>query len=90
MGGLGRKKGWCFWGGRGGGWYPNAHYGQQSKIIENPNSVGIKSIIIELRKTSHELSKTVKQAKKVSQIGGDDNPLYSETKKVKIFWMKKM
>ena len=22
MGGLGRKRGWCFWG----GWYPNAHY----------------------------------------------------------------
>ena len=26
-GGLGRKRGGCFWGGGGGGgWYPNAHY----------------------------------------------------------------
>ena len=25
MGGLAKKRGWCFWGGRG-SWYPHAHY----------------------------------------------------------------
>ena len=41
---------------------------QQPNSIENPNIVDVKSSIIEHLKTSHELSKTIKQAEKVSQI----------------------
>ena len=41
---------------------------QQPNSIENPNIVDVKSSIIEHLKTSHKLSKTIKQAEKVSQI----------------------
>ena len=61
---------------------------QQPKTIENPNTVDIKSSIIERLKTSRRLSKTIKQAEKVPQIGVADNLLYSEVKKVKIFYQK--
>ena len=54
---------------------------RQPKIKGNSNIVDIKSTIIEHPKTSHKLSKTIKLAKKLPQIGGADNPLYSETKK---------
>ena len=37
----------------------------QLKTFENPNTVNIKSIIKEHRKTSHKLSKTIRQAEKV-------------------------
>ena len=58
---------------------------QQPNIIENPNIADLKSSVIEHSKTSHKLSKTRKQAEKVLSIGGADNPIYTETKKVKIF-----
>ena len=61
---------------------------QQPKTIENPNTVDIKSSIIERLKNSRRLSKTIKQAEKVPQIGVADNLLYSEVKKVKIFYQK--
>ena len=41
----------------------------QSKTFENPNVVGIKSIIIEHPKTSRKLSKTISQAEKVCPNG---------------------
>ena len=53
----------------------------QPKTFENPNIVDIKSIIIEHPKTSHKLSKTIRQAEKV----GSNSSLYSGTKKVKKF-----
>ena len=49
----------------------------QPKTFENPNIVDKKSIITEYPKTSHKLSKTMRQAKKV----GFKSPLYSDTKK---------
>ena len=55
---------------------------QQLKAIENPNNVDIKSIIIEHPKTSHKLSKTIRQTDKVSQVGfrkSSNNPLCSKT-----------
>ena len=61
-----------------------------AKSYKNPNIFGIKSAIIEHPKASHKLSKIIKQVKKVSQIGGADNHLHSETKKMKIFGRKKM
>ena len=53
----------------------------QPKIFENPNIFDIKSIIAEHPKTSHKLSKTIRQAEKV----GSKSSLYSDTKKVKTF-----
>ena len=52
--------------------------------MENPNILDCKSSIIEHPKTFNKLFKTIIQAQNISQIDGDDNPLYSETKKVKI------
>ena len=52
--------------------------------MENPKVVEIKSVFIEHPKTSHELSKTITQAKKVGAVKNSDCPLHSETKKVKI------
>ena len=57
---------------------------QQVKAIENPNIVDIKAVIIEHPKTSHKLSKTIRQAGNVSQEITDkssNSPLDSETKK---------
>ena len=42
---------------------------QQLKATENPNIVYIKSVIIEHPKTSHKLTPTIRQAKKVCQVG---------------------
>ena len=53
----------------------------QPKTFENPNVVDVKSVITENPKTSHKLSKTIRQANKV----GSNSPLYSDTKKVKNF-----
>ena len=47
--------------------------------FENTNIVNIKQVIIEHSKTSHNLSKTIRQAKKV----GSNSSLYSDTKTVK-------
>ena len=60
-----------------------------AKSYKNPNIFGIKSAVIEHPKTSHKLSKIIKQVKKVSQIGGADNHLHSETKKNENFWKEK-
>ena len=57
---------------------------QQPKALEIPNIVDIKSVTIENPKTSHKLSKTIRQAEKISQAGAVKNcnsPLYIETKK---------
>ena len=54
---------------------------QQTKTIENPNIFDITSVIIDHPKISHELSKTIKQARRVSQISSIGNPLCSERKK---------
>ena len=57
---------------------------QQPKTFENPNIIGIKLVNIEHTKTSHKLSKTIRQAEKVSQVGSNSS-LYNDTKKLKIF-----
>ena len=44
------------------------------KTFENPNIVDIKSIVTEHPKTSHTLSKTIRQADKV----GSNSSLYSD------------
>ena len=52
----------------------------------------IKSVIIEHPRTSHWLSKTVRQAENVSWVGSGksyNSPLYSETKKSKNLLNKK-
>ena len=62
----------------------------QPKTFENPNIAEIKPVIIEHPKMSHELSKTIRQAEKLSQVSYNSS-LYSNTKKkIKIFWTKKM
>ena len=48
----------------------------QPKTFENPNIVDIKSVITEHPKTSHKLSKAIRQAKYV----GSDNSLYGDKK----------
>ena len=59
----------------------------QPKSFENPNIADIKSVITEHWKTSHKLSKTIRQAKKV----GSNRSLYSDTKNEwKVFKTKKI
>ena len=53
----------------------------QPKAFENPNIVDIKSVITEHPKTSHKLSKTMKQAETLDS----NSPLYSDTKIIEIF-----
>ena len=60
---------------------------QQPKNFENTDIVDIKSVIIEHRKALHNLSKTIRQAEKVSQVDSGEisnSPLYSEIKQKKI------
>ena len=59
---------------------------QQPKTIENPNIVDIKSVNIEYPKTLNRVSKSMGQAKKVSQIscaGKKFDSLYIVKKKKK-------
>ena len=56
---------------------------QQPKTCENSSIIDIKSAIIEHPQTSNNLSKTIRQTGKVSQVGSNSS-LYSDTKKVKI------
>ena len=42
---------------------------QQPKAIENPSISDIKLVIIEHRKASYKLSKSIRQAEKLSQVG---------------------
>ena len=58
---------------------------QHPKTFENTNIVDIKSVMIEHPKISHKLSKTIGKDEKV----GSNSFMYSDTKKVKIFWSKK-
>ena len=57
----------------------------QPKALENPNTVDLKSIIKEHPKTSHKLSKAIRQAEKV----GSNSSLYSNTKKSENFLNEK-
>ena len=63
---------------------------KQSQIItykpKTFDAVNIKSDITKHPKTSHKLSKTIRKGEKVYS----NNALYSDTKKVKIFWTKKI
>ena len=52
----------------------------QPKTFENSNIIDIRSVITEHPKTSHKLSKTIRQAEKE----GLNTSLYSNTKKVNI------
>ena len=56
---------------------------QRPKTLKNPNKIDIRSVTIEHPKTSHESSKTMRQAEKVSQehnAGKNANsPLCKET-----------
>ena len=65
----------------------------QPKTIENPNIVDIKSAFIEHSKTSLKVSKAISQAEKFSQVNdagkNSDSILYTKTKTMKIFWVKK-
>ena len=54
---------------------------QQPKTLENPDIIDIKSVTIQHPKTSYELSKTIRQAKMISQLASGKNfnkPLYSK------------
>ena len=62
---------------------------QQPKTIEYPSIVDINLSIVQHPKTSYKLSKTIKQAEKVSEVGGADNYLYSETKNSENFLNEK-
>ena len=46
---------------------------QEPKNLENLKITDIKSVTIEHPKTSHKLSKTIRQTKKVSQVGTGKN-----------------
>ena len=61
----------------------------QPKTFENPNIIDMKSVITEHRKSLHKLSKTKRQAEKVSQVSSNSS-LYSDIKKKwKSFELKK-
>ena len=65
---------------------------QLPKLLENPNTVDIKSVIIEHPKTSHNLSKAISLPERVPGVGYDkssNSPLYGKTKtKWKLFKQK--
>ena len=61
----------------------------QPKSIESPNVVDIKSASIETPRTSHKLSKTIRQGQVVDAGRNSINLLYSDTTKCEIFWTKK-
>ena len=61
----------------------------QPKTFENPNIAEIKPVIIEHPKMSHELSKTIRQAEKLSQVSYNSSLYSNKKKKKKIFLNKK-
>ena len=67
---------------------------QEPKPTENPNIVDIKSVNIKHPKTSRKFCKAMREAEVVSQVTGagkhSDSLFHSETKKGKIFWIKKL
>ena len=52
---------------------------QQPKSLESPNIIGIKSVTVEHPKTSHKLSKTIRQGKVADAGNNFASPLYCET-----------
>ena len=61
---------------------------QQPKTFKNSNIVDTKLVIIEHPETSRKLSKTIRKAEKVFEVGSgrsSNSPLYSETKNWNIF-----
>lgn len=56
---------------------------QQRKALENPSTIDIKAVTVEHPKCSRKLSKSIRQAEKVSQVSGADknsnSSLYIET-----------
>ena len=66
---------------------------EQPKTIKNPNIIDIKSVTIEEPKPSCKLSKTIRQAEKISQVSGagkyPTSPLNIKTTKSEFFlWNK--
>ena len=65
----------------------------QPKTIEILNITDTKSVTVEHVKNSCKLSKTIRQAKNVFQVGNasknSNSPFYSEATKTEIFLMKK-
>ena len=57
----------------------------QPKIFHNPNIVDIKSVTIDYPKTSHNLSKALRQTAKI----GSNSSLYSDPQKAKRLNKKK-
>ena len=55
---------------------------QQKKKIKKTNIFFIKSVVTEHPKTLHKFSKTIRRAKKVSQLGSNSS-LYNNAKKEK-------
>ena len=56
---------------------------QQPKTFKNSNIVDTKLVIIEHPETSRKLSKTIRKAEKVLEVGSgksSNSPLHSETK----------
>ena len=62
---------------------------EEPKTMENPKLINIKSVFIEHPKTPRKLPRIINQTKKVGCGKNSDSSLYSKTKKVKIFGMKK-
>ena len=65
---------------------------QKPKSVESPNIIDVKSVTIEHPKTSHKLSKTIRQGIKGSQVAGSgksSSPLYSKATKLEFFLEKK-
>ena len=56
---------------------------QQRKALENPSTIDIKAVTVEHPKCSRKLSKSIRQAEKVSQVSDADknsnSSLYIET-----------
>ena len=59
---------------------------QQPETSKNPNNVDMKLVITEHQKTSHKLSKAIKQTEKVAS----NSSLYSDTKKWFFFKREKI
>ena len=62
---------------------------QQPKSLESPNIIGIKSVTVEHPKTSHKLSKTIRQGKVADAGSNFASPLYCETTKRENILVKK-
>ena len=65
----------------------------QPKTIENPNVIDKKSVTLEHPKISHNLSKSLRQAKKIPQVSSagknSTSLLYKKRTKTEFFLMEK-